>query len=165
MRPSVVPVTTLTMPTSLCGRSLNVSSSQGGMGRENIVPSGKMGLGQPPEPESMPRKLRINFSASQLLIRDSAAHSGNGDALRHREMGCPAGGQHLCGCGIRGWCGCFRQLPRWALCCFGWWFLSGGAISGLTTAKRAIPQRRAPAKRCSGLRTRCSPAGVPTLGA
>ena len=61
MRPLVMPVTTLAMSTSPCWRSSNASSSYDGMGRENIVPSGKMGLGQPPEPESNPLRLMISF--------------------------------------------------------------------------------------------------------
>ena len=54
-------VTTLVMPTSPRWRSSNASSSPEGMGNENMVPLGKMGLGQPPEPESKPLRLMISF--------------------------------------------------------------------------------------------------------
>ena len=43
------------------------------MGSGNTVPSGEMGLGQPPEPESKPLRLRISFfiftSASSFRVR------------------------------------------------------------------------------------------------
>ena len=62
-RPLVMSVTTLAMSTSPCCRSSNCSWSPNGMGSENMVPWGKMGLGQPPDPESKPLRLRISFFA------------------------------------------------------------------------------------------------------
>ena len=37
------------------------------MGNENIVPSGKMGLGQPPDPESKPFRLMISLFGFKVL--------------------------------------------------------------------------------------------------
>ena len=39
-----------------------------GMGNENMVPSGKMGLGQPPDPESKPLRLMISFFRLQISM-------------------------------------------------------------------------------------------------
>ena len=48
-------------------KDIELLAALDGMGSENIVPSGKMGLGQPPDPESKPLRLRISWFGSKVL--------------------------------------------------------------------------------------------------
>ena len=67
MRPLVIPVTTLAMSMSPYWRSANCSRFLEGMGSENMVSSGKIGLAQPPDPESKPLRLMISFLGFKLV--------------------------------------------------------------------------------------------------
>ena len=77
MRPLVIPVTTLAMSMSPCWRSANCSRSLEGMGSENMVPSGKIGLGQPPDPESKPLRLMISFLGFKLVRPELRMREGS----------------------------------------------------------------------------------------
>ena len=51
-----------------------------------MVPSGKMGLGQPPEPESKPLRLMINLLGCNVALWRSNARQSSAAARRHPVM-------------------------------------------------------------------------------